>query len=178
MKPIHILAVGGTIDAEEYDFTQGKVIRFGEAAVRAVLRKVRPDIPVDANLTVFPQKDSSEMTDEDRERIRAFCLSHPCKRIVITHGTDTMRKTGWVLTGLLQDGHMTDKTIVLTGSLPYYIDPEYAAFNIGSAITACQILPAGVYIAMGGEIVPIELAEKVRVHPVNFFVAKDGKAHF
>ena len=47
------------------------------------------------------------------------------------------------------------KTVVLTGAMiPYSIDGSDAAFNIGIAYAAAQLLPAGVYIAMHGRVLP------------------------
>ncbi len=166
MESVAILAVGGTIDAEEYDFSEGRVLRFGEPAVRAVLKRLRPWMNVHEAISAFPQKDSSEMTVEDRSRIAAFCRNTPAKRILITHGTDTM-----ILTGLALE-QIANKTIVLTGALPYCLDPVHAAFNIGSALAACQLLSPGVYIAMSGEVVPVREAVKMRSGNVIIFTKK------
>jgi L-asparaginase len=65
---------------------------------------------------------------------------------VITHGTDTMVETARVLA--LQHG---DRTIVLTGAMiPYAFGSSDGLFNLGSALSFVQVLPAGVYIAMNG----------------------------
>ncbi|MEA3501117.1 MAG: asparaginase domain-containing protein, partial [Candidatus Marinimicrobia bacterium] len=46
-----------------------------------------------------------------------------------------------------------NKVIVLTGSMqPARFKSSDAVFNIGSAVTAVQILPTGVFIAMHGRI--------------------------
>ncbi len=46
-----------------------------------------------------------------------------------------------------------NKTIVLAGSMiPANQENSDALFNLGSALTAVQALPTGVYIAMGGRI--------------------------
>ncbi|MCX7039848.1 MAG: asparaginase domain-containing protein, partial [Spirochaetes bacterium] len=79
-------------------------------------------------------------------------------RIVITHGTDTMTETADVLgkAGLA-------KTIVLTGAMvPYIFSSSDAVFNLGSAITAVQLLPNGVYIAMNGRVFPWDGVKKNR----------------
>ena len=44
-----------------------------------------------------------------------------------------------------------DKTIVLTGAMvPYAFGSSDGLFNLGSALSFVQVLPAGVYIAMNG----------------------------
>ena len=93
------------------------------------------------------RKDSLEITEEDRdlivERVRADASRH----ILITHGTDTMALTGQRLS------EISGKTIVLTGAMqPAAIKDSDAAFNVGFALAALQILPPGVYLAMNGQI--------------------------
>ncbi|MCB0319409.1 MAG: asparaginase, partial [Bdellovibrionales bacterium] len=75
--------------------------------------------------------------------------------ILITHGTDTMTSTAAALKGI--DG----KTIVLTGSMfPADFRDSDAVFNIGGAVVALQVLPAGVYIVMNGRVFRAENARK------------------
>lgn len=48
-------------------------------------------------------------------------------------------------------GRVTAKTIVLTGAMiPYAFGSSDGLFNLGSAVSLAQVLPAGVYIAMNG----------------------------
>ena len=64
-----------------------------------------------------------------------------------TFNTDTMTDTAKRLSDI------SGKTIVLTGAMaPARFKSSDAAFNIGGAVTAVQILPEGVYIAMNGRI--------------------------
>ena len=93
------------------------------------------------------RKDSLDLTEEDRGLIRRKIEGEACERIVVTHGTDTMIQTAKALQGVL------GKTIVLTGSMqPARFKSTDAAFNVGVAIGAVQVLPPGVYIAMNGQI--------------------------
>ena len=93
------------------------------------------------------KKDSLEMTDEDRSLIRRHAENDACDRLLVTHGTDTMVKTANALLGV------AGKTIVLTGSMqPARLRVSDAIFNIGFAMAAVQLLDAGVYIAMNGQI--------------------------
>jgi L-asparaginase len=94
--------------------------------------------------------DSLHMTGEDRQIILQQCRSAPERRIVITHGTDTMVETAGVLAG-----GVNDKTIVLTGAMiPYKFGSSDGLFNLGSALAFAQTLPPGVYVAMNGRIFP------------------------
>jgi len=93
------------------------------------------------------RKDSLDMTDGDRRLIYETIESDPDRRIVVTHGTDTMIRTA----GILQN--ISGKTIVLTGAMqPAKFRLTDAIFNIACAITAVQALPYGVYVAMNGQI--------------------------
>ena len=50
----------------------------------------------------------------------------------------------------LADG-VAGKTVVLTGAMiPYAFGSSDGLFNLGSALSFAQVLPAGIYIAMNG----------------------------
>ena len=88
------------------------------------------------------------MTDSDREEIKQNCIATNAQQIIITHGTDTMVETAKHLALLVKD-----KTIVLVGAMiPYTINNSDALFNLGCAVTAVQLLPAGIYITMNGKV--------------------------
>ena len=68
------------------------------------------------------------------------------KRIIITHGTDTMAETARLLAKKIKD-----KTIVLTGAMiPYKFGSSDGLFNLGSALAFVQTLSKGVYVVMNG----------------------------
>jgi len=93
------------------------------------------------------RKDSLEMTDADRNRVRDAVERCDAGRVLITHGTDTMPETARSLL------NVKDKTIVLTGAMqPARMRRSDAMFNIGFAWAAVTLLPAGVYVAMNGEV--------------------------
>ncbi len=140
---IEIFTTGGTIDKQYFDAKSDYQV--GEPQIVELLREA--NITLDYRVTPLLRKDSLELTDADRELIRTAIGKTTATRIVITHGTDTMIDTGKTLHGL------TDKTIVLTGSMqPARFRTTDAVFNVASAITAAQTLPPGVYIAMNGRI--------------------------
>jgi L-asparaginase len=138
-----VLTTGGTIDKVYFDATSEYEI--GEPTVPHVFREA--GVAVDWRLESLLRKDSLEMTDEDRAMIRAACAAADERRILITHGTDTMSVTAEALRGL------EGKTIVLTGALaPARFRVTDAVFNLGLALGAVQSLPAGVYLAMNGTV--------------------------
>ena len=103
------------------------------------------------------KKDSLDMDDSDRKMIRDKLESSSSKRIILTHGTDSMVKTAMVLKGI------EDKTIVLFGAMqPARMRYSDAHYNLGVATAAVQLLPAGIYLAMNGQIFDPDKVQKNR----------------
>ena len=141
--PIRILVTGGTFD-KEYDELTGKLF-FRDTHLLEMLRLGR--CHVDFSVEVVLMIDSLEMSDEHRGMVLEACRRAAEKRIVVTHGTDTMVETARVLAG----GGLAEKTVVLTGAMvPYAFGSSDGLFNLGSALSFAQAQPPGVYIAMNG----------------------------
>ncbi len=140
---IRFVTTGGTIDKIYFDaMSQFEV---GESPISNILTEGL--VSFDYNIVSMFQKDSLEITDEDRQALKDFIEKDDADVYVITHGTDTMVETAAVLSSL------ADKTIVLTGSLsPARFKTTDAIFNIGLAVGAVQSLQPGVYIAMNGQV--------------------------
>lgn len=138
---IHFISTGGTIDKLYFDAKSEYQI--GSPQVKVLLEEWKPTF----TYVVEPllAKDSLEITDTDRDLIRAHVLASTADKIVITHGTDTMVETASHLQNI------PGKTIVLTGAMqPARFHSTDAIFNLGTAIGAVHHLPAGVHIAMHG----------------------------
>ena len=141
---IRILVTGGTFD-KEYDELTGRLF-FRDTHLPEMLRLGRCRLEV-AIETVF-MIDSLELDDAGRAAIVARARECPEQAIVVTHGTDTMVQTARALA----DASLTSKTIVLTGAMvPYAFGSSDGLFNLGSALSFVQVLPAGVYVAMNGQ---------------------------
>jgi L-asparaginase len=146
MEPIRILVTGGTFD-KEYNELTGELF-FKSTHTGDMLRLGRCLLPVE--IETLMMIDSLQMTDADRARIRERCAAVPEKRIVITHGTDTMADTAKVLGRGLKG-----KTVVLTGAMvPYKFGSSDGMFNLGTALAFVQTLGEGVYVAMNGRCFP------------------------
>ncbi|MFU8816802.1 MAG: asparaginase domain-containing protein [Pseudomonadales bacterium] len=142
-QPILVVTTGGTIDKVYFDARSDYEV--GESVVGDLLRQAQVRVPFE--LIPALRKDSLDVTDADRALVRATIEARPEQRVMVTHGTDTMTDTARVLVGL------AERTIVLTGSLaPARFAQTDAGFNVGMAFAAVQVLPAGVYIAMNGQI--------------------------
>ena len=151
---VRIIITGGTFD-KHYDAIKG-TLTFKQTHLPEILEQSRVTVPV--ALTVSRLIDSLDMGPGDREQILQECRSAPESRIIITHGTDTMENTA----ALLGDAAL-EKTIVLTGAMvPFAMAGSDAVFNLGGAMTAVQLLPPGVYIAMNSRIFPWDRVHKNR----------------
>jgi len=150
---IRFITTGGTIDKIYFDALSE--FEVGDSLVKHILT----DGLVEFEYDIVPllQKDSLEMTDEDRQTLYDFIAKDDSKHFIITHGTDTMPETAEKLAGL------TEKMIVLTGALtPARFRTTDAVFNVGMAVAAVQACEPGVYIAMNGQMFPAGEVRKNR----------------
>ena len=139
---IRIFVTGGTFD-KTYDEIRGR-LTFADTHLSEMLRLGRSRVEV--SVRTLMMVDSLDMTDEDRQLVVRNCATCEESRIVVTHGTDTMVETARTIAGVVKD-----KTVVLTGAMiPYAFGSSDGLFNLGSAISCAQLLPAGVWIAMNG----------------------------
>jgi len=140
---IRFVTTGGTIDKIYFDaLSQYEV---GESSLESILHEGLVQFDFDV-VPVF-KKDSLEIDDEDRAKLRDFIANDDGSLYVVTHGTDTMPQTAEALQGL------EGKTIVLTGALtPARFRTTDAVFNVGMAVAAVQVATPGVYIAMSGQL--------------------------
>src|SRR5947209_658834 len=107
MQRIRILVTGGTFD-KEYNELTGELY-FRQTHTRDMLKLGR--CLLDVEIETLMMIDSLQMTDSDRLHILDRCSAVPEKRVIITHGTDTMEETAAVL-----GPAVPEKTIVLTGA--------------------------------------------------------------
>ena len=143
LGPIVIVTTGGTIDKAYFDALS--TYQIGEPVVKKLLDTANVTQPY--RIVELLRKDSLELTDEDRQRLKETVAALDAKRVVITHGTDTMTETARVLASI------RDKTIVFTGSLsPALFSESDATFNLGLAFATVQVAAPGVYITMSGQV--------------------------
>jgi L-asparaginase len=140
---IKIYTTGGTIDKVYFD--QKSKYEVGEPTIKQILREAQVNFEYECE-SLF-KKDSLDMTDDDRKLLFDKISADGHKYVIVIHGTDTMIETAKKLIGI------PNKVIVLTGAIePARSKISDAPFNIGSAVTAVQVLPPGVYIAFNGRI--------------------------
>jgi L-asparaginase len=140
---IKIVTTGGTFDKVYFDALSE--FKIGESMIGSLLEEANVNFSYEIESLL--KKDSLDIDDQDRELIRNAVVQAPESMILITHGTDTMVETARAL----QDA--IGKTIVLFGAMqPARMRYSDAMFNLGVASAAVQILTAGIYIAMNGQI--------------------------
>ena len=142
---IRIFVTGGTFD-KEYNELDGTLF-FKDTHLPEMLRLGRSHVEV--TVRTLMMVDSLDMSESDRALIVEQCRNAAEPQIVVTHGTDTMVDTARALA--TASPPLAGKTIVLTGAMvPYAFGSSDGLFNLGSALSFVQTLPAGVYVAMNG----------------------------
>lgn len=140
---LHIITTGGTIDKIYFDAKSDYQV--GDPVIGELLRSM--GVTFSFSVESAMRKDSLDMNDADRALIRKAALDCQEECVLITHGTDGMVATASALQGI------AGKCIVLTGALqPAAFAQSDAIFNVGCALGAVQSKPAGVYIAMNGQV--------------------------
>jgi len=151
---IRLLITGGTFD-KEYDEITGRLF-FKDTHLPEMLEKGRCRLEITVRTVMMV--DSLDMTSDDRRLIARNCAGAAEDHIVITHGTDTMVETAAEVAR-----EVSGKTVVFTGAMiPWAFGSSDGLFNLGSALSFAQALPAGVYIAMNGQCFPWDTVRKDR----------------
>jgi L-asparaginase len=159
MQRIYLISTGGTIE-KVYSEQTGTVQNLATKIDRYFRLLRLPDTEV--KTIPLMNKDSLEMTDEDRARILEAvrtALREPAP-ILITHGTDTMVNTGLLLKRELPDLAVP---IVLTGAMtPLGFEGSDGLQNLTESLLAARLLEPGVYVVMHNQVFPIDRVRKDR----------------
>ena len=142
---ITFIQTGGTIDKDYPRITGGYAFEITDPAVERILKNVNPTFESEI-LSAF-KKDSTEITNEDRDDLYKMVNNLSNDKVIITHGTDTMIETAEKLSVI------KNKIIVITGAMrPEKFSDSDAPFNMGMAVAAISTLNPGVYITMHGRV--------------------------
>jgi L-asparaginase len=157
MQTIYLITTGGTIE-KEYCVQTCRVVN-NETRIVPYMRRLR--LP-DADVRVVPlmNKDSLEMTDEDRAalvREVAEIVGLNCP-IVITHGTDTLVDSGLAIEQAFPD---LPVPVILTGAMrPLGFDTSDGLQNLAESLFATRLLSPGVHVVFHSQVIPIGEARK------------------
>lgn len=155
---VTFIQTGGTIDKDYPRSKGGYAFEITEPAVERVLANVDASFTYDV-VTVC-KKDSTEMTDEDRDKLIDTIEKSECQRFIVTHGSDTLIETAKFLE---RGGLSVGKVVVLAAAMrPEHFRNSDAHFNVGVAMGAVNVLWSGVYVAMGGRVVEASRATRTR----------------
>jgi L-asparaginase len=151
---ILIISTGGTIDKDYPRRTGGYAFEFGEPAAKRLMDNVETNHELKYQ-TAF-QKDSLDITTEDRHVLARLINESSDEAFIVTHGTDSMIETAKFL-----GQNCPGKLIVLTGSArPERFKNSDASFNLGSAFSAVGLLENGVWISMNGSVFPAKTVKR------------------
>jgi L-asparaginase len=159
MRTVQVITTGGTIE-KAYSEQSGAVLNT-TSKIGQYLQLLRlPDL--DVRVTPLMNKDSLEMSADDRARLVAeagklLALNQP---IVITHGTDTMVESGLAIERAF---HSLPVPIILTGAMsPLGFEKSDGLQNLTESLFAAQLLAPGVYIVIHGQAFPVAHVRKDR----------------
>lgn len=153
---ILFIQTGGTIDKDYPKANAGYAFEIDEPAVVRVLGKCFPAFEYEI-MSLF-RKDSMNITDDDRAKLKSHLSASAYSKIIVTHGSDTLVETAQMI------GSIKDKTILFTGAYrPQRFAESDADFNIGAAVGALNVLTEGTFIVMNGKVMKPNECYK---HPV------------
>jgi len=157
---IHILTTGGTIE-KVYSEQSGNVENVVARINQYVERLRLPDTQID--VMQLMNKDSLEMTDDDRQKILDAVLARlPDSPVVITHGTDTMVDTGRLLKDRLLKSGLAHP-VILTGAMtPLGFERSDGLQNLTESLFAARTLPPGVWIVLHNQAFDVDHVRKDR----------------
>jgi L-asparaginase len=173
MQTLYLITTGGTIEKVYLERT-GSVANLGRKIGRYLNKLRLPGLNIKTAHVM--NKDSLEMTPEDRERVLSMVeekLKHPAP-VVITHGTDTLVETGLLLKESLRGLKVP---IVLTGAMtPLGFEKSDGLQNLTESLLAARLLPPGVYLVIHGQVFPIDRVRKDRKHSRFVAIAAPAQA--
>lgn len=158
-RRIALISTGGTIE-KTYDELSG--VLANHVSVLDVMLASLELRGVDIQRVALMNKDSLEMTPGDHTLIAetATRLAREADGVVVVHGTDRLAVSG---ERIVEVAGTPAAPIVLTGAMrPYELRSTDALQNLTEALLAVQILAAGVYVVMHGQVLQFPGVEKDR----------------
>jgi len=141
---IEIINTGGTFNKRYNPLTGELEVPADFLVVSEILKKSL--FQKDIKLTQIISKDSLEFTKKDRKFLLKTIQKTKNNKIIVIHGTDTMKKSAEFISKYIED-----KIVVFTGAMkPYEIEKVEAVSNLMMAYGFIQNAKNGIYIAMHG----------------------------
>lgn len=175
---IVILGTGGTIAGQAESSTRAVGYKAGQITVESLLAAV-PDLPQLAGAPLaavqLAQIDSKDMDwSVWRSLLRAVAealADADTQALVITHGTDTLEETAWLLQAVLQP----IKPVVLTCAMrPATSLQADGPQNLRDAVVVAASAVAGVWVVAAGEVHGAQQVLKVHPYRLNALRSYEG----
>jgi L-asparaginase len=150
---IHFINTGGTFN-KRYNRIKGTLeVPLDYKALSDILKKSLFNQKY--KITQIISKDSLEFTKNDRKLLLETIQNIKEDKIVIIHGTDTMKKSAKFISSI------ENKKIVFCGAMkPYEINSVEATANLFLALGFIENSKNGIYIAMNGVVSSYKKIEK------------------
>lgn len=153
-----IIKMGGTIEFKDpaYGEINDKLLKLDTTIESYLTNIVKPHFLY--TVVTVAEKDSRDLDEHDREKLLQSILGSDTDKVVVTHGTFTMKQTA----EYLQNAGLGTKKVILTGSMIPVAGfaASDAGFNLGFAIGSFETLEPGVYLSMNGGIFRPEEVDK------------------
>jgi len=157
-ESIYIIKMGGTIEFIDlaYDQINKQLMKLDSSIDKYLENVIKPHF--DYKIKNLCEKDSREITIEDRQALLEVIEKTDLNNILITHGTFTMVKTAEFLHNNLKK----NKKIIITGSMVPVVgfSSSDAPFNLGYSLASFQSVNFGVHICMNGGLFKYNEIEK------------------
>jgi L-asparaginase len=152
-RKIVVLGTGGTISGRAASARDNVGYVAGEVPVDALLEGVQVPPGCSVVAEQVAQVDSKDMSFAVWEALAQRCThwlqEDSVRGIVVTHGTDTMEETAYLLHCILH----ARKPVVLTGAMrPASSDEPDGPRNLGDALAVAASATRGVYVVFAGAI--------------------------
>ncbi len=175
-KRIVILGTGGTIAGQASTSGDNVGYRAGAIAVESLVAALPQlaDMPLDAEQVA--QVDSKDMSHAVWQQLVLRVVHHRSREevagIVVTHGTDTLEETAYLLHAVLSPG----KPVVLTAAMrPATSLQADGPQNLLDALSVARVDgPGGVVVVMGGRVFAADGLRKVDGYRVEAFEGGEG----
>ncbi len=157
---INIIKMGGTIEFRDSSYEKINDLMKLDVSIEGYLSNlISPHFTY--NIDVVCEKDSRDINQEDLVKLWETIRISQYEKILITHGTFTMKDTAKYLEDLIS-GENINKKIIITGAMVPIVGFSIsdAGFNLGYSIASLNNVEPGVYICMNGGIFRADEVEK------------------
>lgn len=171
-----IIGTGGTIAGRSTSSTDHVAYKAGEVGIGELIAGVPPlrDLPLAfEQLAQLDSKDMDLLTWRRLAvRVQAALNDASVSGVVITHGTDTLEETAYLLHRVLQG----DKPVVLTAAMrpASSLSPDGPQNLLDAVTLACAPGVQGVLVCMAGRVHRADRVRKVHSYQVDAFESPDG----